>query len=49
MIVQSGNYMQPNCHAAGKEPATIDVNAKTYPQDVGGTGNCAGTVTIVSA
>lgn len=48
LVVQSGNYMQPNCHEGGKEPATIDVNAKTYPMDVGGSGNCAGAVTMVN-
>lgn len=49
LVIQNGNYMQPNCHAGGKEPATIDVNAKTYPKDVGGLGNCAGAVTVVNA
>lgn len=48
LVLQSGNYMQPNCHEGGKEPATIDVNAKTYPTDVGGVGNCAGAVTVVN-
>ena len=48
LLINSKNYMQPNCQADGKEPATIDVIAKTYPQAVGGTGNCAGAVTVVN-
>ena len=37
--------MQPDCHEGGREPVTIDVNAKTCPMDVVGSGKGAGSVT----
>ncbi len=41
------DYMQPPCTHDGLQPGTIYVDRKGYPGAVGGTGQCASTVTVV--
>ena len=43
------DYLRPACTNYGLQPGIIDVNAKMYPYNLGGKGQCASTIQVVKS